>query len=68
MNFDAKKHYIKIRSRYNNAFFINLLKKNNRYYTSAIKINVTNTKIIININKHDSNVKNFKDFKKDRYK
>ena len=68
MNFDAKKYYIKIRSRYNNAFFINFLKKSNRYYTFIIKTNVTNTKIIININKHYSNVKNFEDFKKNHYK
>ena len=68
MNFDSKKHYIKVRSRYNNAFFINLLEKNNRYYIFIIKINVTNMKIVININKHYSNIKNFKDFKKDYHK
>ena len=68
MNFDAKKHYIKIRSRYNNASFINLLKKKNRYYIFIIETSVTNMKIIININKYYSNVKNFKSFKEDRYK
>ena len=66
MDFDAKEHYMKVYSRYNNAFFINLLKKKNRYYTFIIKINVT--RIVININKYYSNVKNFKSFKKDRYK
>ena len=59
---------MKVRSRYNNVFFINLLKKSNRHYIFVIKINVTNIKIIININKHYSNVENFENFKKDRYK
>ena len=68
MNFDAEKYYVKIRSRHNNVSFINLLKENNRYYTFVIKTDVTNTRIVININKHYSNVKNFKGFKKDRYK
>ena len=66
MNFDAKKHYIKIYLRYNNVFFINFLKKNNRYYTFIIKTNII--KIVININKYYSNVKNFEGFKKDRHK
>ena len=68
INFDAKKHYIKVRSRYDNASLINLLKKNNRHYTFIIKTNVTNTKIIISINKHYPNIKNFENFKKDRHK
>ena len=68
MNFDAKKHHIKIRSRYNNASLFNFLKKNNRHYTPIIKTNVTNTKTVININKYYSNVKNFENFKKDHYK
>ena len=67
MNFNAKKHYIKIRSRYNNAFLFNLLKKN-RHYIFIIKINVINMRIVININKHYSKVKNFYNFKNDRYK
>ena len=29
INFDAKKHYIKVRLRYNNVFLINLLKESN---------------------------------------
>ena len=37
MNFDTKKYYIKVRLRYNNAFFINFLKENNRYYIFIIK-------------------------------
>ena len=32
MNFNAKKYYIKIRSRYNNAFLFNLLKKKSTLY------------------------------------
>ena len=68
MNFDIKKHYMKVRSRYNNVFFINFSKKNNRHYIFVIEINVINTRIVININKHYSNIKNFKGFKKDRYK
>ena len=67
MNFNAKKYYIKIRSRYNNASLINLLKKN-RHYIFITKINITSTRIVTNINKHYSNVKNFKSFKKDYYK
>ena len=67
MNFDVKKHYIKVRSRYNNVFLINFLEKNNRHYISVIRINVINTKIVININKHYSNVKNFENFKEDHY-
>ena len=67
MNFDTKKHYIKIHLRYNNVFFINLLKENNRHYTFIIKTNVTNMRIVININKHYSNVKNFESFKENYY-
>ena len=68
MNFDAKKHYVKIYSHHDNAFLFNLLKKSNRHYISAIKINVTNMRIVININKHYLNVKNFEDYKKDYHK
>ena len=32
MNFDAKKHYIKIYSRYDNALLFNLLKKKSILY------------------------------------
>ena len=67
INFDAKKYHVKVRSRYNSAFLINLLKRNNRYYIFVIKINVINMKIVININKHYSNVENFEGFKEDRY-
>ena len=62
MNFNAKKYYIKVRLRYNNAFLNNFLKKNNRYYIFIIKINIM--KIVININKRYLNMKNFHDFKK----
>ena len=66
MNFDAEEYYVKIRLRYNNVSLINLLEKNNRHYTFVTKIDVI--KIVININKHYSNVENFEDFKKDRHK
>ena len=65
MNFDAKKYHIKVRSRYDNVFLINFLKESNRHYTFITKINVT--RIVININKHYSNVNNFEGFKKNRY-
>ena len=67
INFDVKEYYIKVRLHYNNVFFINLLKESNRHYTFIIKINVMNMRIVININKHYSNVKNFENFKEDRY-
>ena len=57
---------MKVRLRYNNVFLINLLKENNRHYIFIIKINVA--KIVININKHYLNMKNFENFKEDRYK
>ena len=68
MNFDAKEYHIKVRLRYDNISLINLLGENNRHYTFVIEINVTNMGIVININKHYSNVENFEGFKEDRHK